>query len=491
MAQKKFDLMQKLQGFNRPSIFQLILMGVGLVLAVIFWVFLTGFVSCWQVTSLPGIPLPTCSTSKPNPAATNPGGTPIAQTVTPTLSAPQVQLPPPWDGASRVTVLIVGLRGGDSNQGCPDCTDTMILLTIDPVSKTAGILSIPRDMWVSIPGFAYGKINSAYTLGENYKLPGGGPGLTIQTVENFVGIPIQYYAQVDFDAFASMIDDIGGICMNVPVQVDAGVMYEHGTTIIKPGYQCLSGKVALGYARTRDIAQGVKGGDVERSQNQQRVILAIRDKVLSNLPALVTQAIPLYNQISSGVHTTLSLDEILRLAMLAKDIPAGSIQQGVIDYTMMQDGKTVVNGQTVDILRPYPDKIRELVDKIFGGGSLAPAATGDPTQLMQQEAARLLVINGSGVSGIAQKTADYFKGQGLNVTGAGNMADYPDKYYFPPLPDRTMLIVHAGKPYAMKYLMALMKLDSANQLVFDFNPAAPADIVLAVGADWANSNPMP
>jgi len=70
---KKFDLMQKLQGFNRPSIFQLILMGVGLVLAVIFWVFLTGFVSCWQVTSLPGIPLPTCSTSKPNPAATNPG----------------------------------------------------------------------------------------------------------------------------------------------------------------------------------------------------------------------------------------------------------------------------------------------------------------------------------------------------------------------------------------------------------------------------------
>ena len=134
--------------------------------------------------------------------------------------------------------------------------------------------------------------------------------------------------------------------------------------------------MALGYARTRDIAQGVAGGDVERSQNQQRVILAIRDKVLSNLPALVTQAVPLYNQISSGVHTNLSLDDILRLAMLAKDIPAGSIQQGVIDYTMMQDGKTVVNGQTVDILRPFPDKIRELVDKIFGGGSLAPAASG-------------------------------------------------------------------------------------------------------------------
>jgi hypothetical protein len=249
--------------------------------------------------------------------------------------------------------------------------------------------------------------------------------------------------------------------------------------------------VALGYARTRDIAQGVTGGDVERSQNQQRVILAIRDKVLSNLPALVAQAGPLYNQISSGVHTNLSLDDILRLGMLAKDIQSGSIKQGVIDYTMMQDGQTVVNGQKVDILRPYPDKIRELVDKIFGGGSLAPAATGNPTQLMQQEAASVLVINGSGVSGIAQKTADYLKGQGMNVTGAGNMSAYPDKYYYPPLPDRTMLIVHAGKPYTMKYLMALMKFDNANQLVFDFNPTAPADIVLAVGMDWVNSNPMP
>ena len=491
MAQKKLDLVQKLRAYNSPSIFQMVLMLAGLVLAVVLWIFLTGFVSCWQVTSLPGIPLPTCSSSKPVAVATNPGGTPVALTVTPTVSAPQIQMPPAWDGASRVTVLIVGLRGGDTNENCPLCTDTLILLTIDPVSKTAGMLSIPRDMWVSIPGFPYGKINSAYTLGELYKLPGGGPGLTIQTVENFVGIPIQYYAQVDFDAFANMIDDIGGICLDIPVKVEVGVQYEHGTTVLQPGHQCLSGKVALGYARTRDISQGVSGGDVERSQNQQRVILAIRDKVLSNLPKLVTQAGPLYSQISSGVHTNLSLDDILRLAMLAKDIPLGSIKQGVIDYTMMQDGKTVVNGQTVDILRPYPDKIRELVDKIFGGGSLAPAAKGDATQLMQQEAASVLVINGSGVGGIAQKTADYLKGQGMNVTGAGNMSAYPDKYYFPPLPDHTMLIVHAGKPYAMKYLMALMKFTSASQLVFDFNPAAPANIVLVVGMDWVNSNPIP
>ncbi len=101
-----------------------------------------------------------------------------------------------------MTIMLVGLDYRDwlANQG-PSRSDTMILLTIDPVSKTAGMLSIPRDMWVDIPGFGYSKINNAYAWGELYKLPGGGPGLAMKTVENFLGIPIQYYAQVDFSAF--------------------------------------------------------------------------------------------------------------------------------------------------------------------------------------------------------------------------------------------------------------------------------------------------
>ena len=493
MNQKKSDMAQKLRAFGLPSAFQFILMGGGLILAAVLWIFLSGFVSCWRVTSLPGIPLPSCSGSSASVAVSTsiPGDTPAAVTgtSTPTLSAPQVKLPPPWDGASRVTVLVMGLRGG-SNQDCPLCTDTMILLTIDPVSKTAGMLSIPRDMWANIPGFGYNRINSAYTDGELYKLPGGGPVLTIRTIENFLGIPIQYYAQVDFTAFERMIDDIGGICLNVPVTVDVGVLDEHGTTKVKKGYRCLTGKVALGYARTRDVGQGVAGGDVQRSQNQQAVILAIRNKVLANLPALITQAGPLYNEISSGVHANLSLDDILRLAMLAKDIPVASIHQGVIDYTMMVDGTTLINGTKADILRPFPDKIRELVDTIFGGDSLKPLASGDPAQLMQQEAARVLVVNASGVNGIGQKTFDYLKSKGMNVLGPGNTSTNPDKYYYPPLPERTMMIVHAGKPYAMNYLMSLMKFNSANQLLMDFDPSAPEDIVLAVGADWANS-PMP
>ena len=493
MTQNKSDHKQNKRAFTPPSIFQFILLGLGVILAALLWFLLSGFVACWQVTPLPGTPPPNCSTSASllSAVATIPGATAVVPTASPTLSAPQIALPPAWDGASRVNVLILGLRGGDNNHGCPDCTDTMIVLTIDPISKTAGMLSIPRDMWVSIPGFNYNRINAAYTTGELFKLPGGGPALTIKTVEDFLGIPIQYYAQVDFTAFEKMIDDVGGICLDVPVKVNAGVLNEHGTTVVAPGHQCLSGKVALGYARARDVGQGIAGGDVQRSQDQQLVILAIRDKVLSNLPALITQAAPLYSEISSGVHTDLSLDDILRLAILAKDIPLSSIQPGVIDYTMMIDQTTTINGLPADVLRPFPDKIRALVDKIFGGGSLTPAATGNQAQLIQQEGARVLVINTSNVNGIAQKTADYLKSQGLNVIGTGNMADYPDKYYYPPLPTRSMLIVHTGKPYAVKYLMTLMKFDSADQFQLVFNPAAPADIMVVIGADWAKTNPMP
>src|SRR5690606_1108907 len=125
-------------------------------------------------------------------------GTPAAEPLQ-VAAGPSAQ---PWDGASRVTALVMGLEFRDWEAGEVPRTDTMMLVTLDPLSNTAGMLSIPRDMWVSIPGFDNAKINTAYYLGEIYKLPGGGPGLAMKTVEEFLGVPIDYYAQIDFYAFA-------------------------------------------------------------------------------------------------------------------------------------------------------------------------------------------------------------------------------------------------------------------------------------------------
>ena len=109
---------------------------------------------------------------------------------------------------------------------------------------------------------------------------------------------------------------------------------------------------------------------------------------------------------------------------------------------------------------------------------------------MKAEAARVVVINGTGVSGMALKTSDYLKAQGMNVTGYGNTGDYPDSYNSP-FPSRTTIIVHAGKPYAMQYLMALMKVNNPGQTIVEFNPNSPEDIIVALGYDWGSNNPMP
>jgi polyisoprenyl-teichoic acid--peptidoglycan teichoic acid transferase len=253
----------------------------------------------------------------------------------------------------------------------------------------------------------------------------------------------------------------------------------------------LSGKVALGYARARKESQGILNGDVERAQNQQRVILAIRDKVLApgNFLNLMSQAPALYEELSGGINANLSLNDIMRLAVLAKDISLENIQHVVIDYTMMEPVTASINGVPTDILRPYPDKIRELVDKIFSGGTLQPMATGTVEEKMKAEAARVVVINGTGVEGMAARTSDYLKTLGMNVTGFGNTGDYPENYAYP-FPGRTIIVVHAGKPYAMQYLKGLMNLGTG-QIKIDFNPDAPEDILVALGHDWGNNNPMP
>jgi hypothetical protein len=231
---------------------------------------------------------------------------------------------------------------------------------------------------------------------------------------------------------------------------------------------------------------------VERSQHQQQVIMAIRDMVMdpAHFVTLVGEAPSLYNELSSGINTNLSFNDAMRLAVLVKDFPLDNIQRGVIDYTMMEDGTYNLNGQEIAVLRPYPDKIRELTDQIFGGGTMKPFASGSLEENMRAEAARVVVINGSGIGGYAERASDYLKSVGMNVIGFGNEGDYPDNYNYP-YPYRTILILHSGKPYAMQYLKSFLGFDSVNQVVFDFNPDAAADIVIALGQDMASINPIP
>ncbi|MEA3441193.1 MAG: LCP family protein [Chloroflexota bacterium] len=431
------------------------------------------FVITWEITSLPGI-----SVREATPIAEESGVVRDSQTP---LQAPTGPTPPPWDGAGRITMLLMGLDYRDwiSGEG-PPRTDTMILITIDPINRTAGMLSVPRDLWVNIPGFDYGRINSAYQLGEAFQLPGGGPGLAIETVEELLGVPVDYYALIDFYAFERFIDEIDGIKINIPEPITVDPLGDNNAKKLKPGIQTLSGELALAYARARKT----EGGDFDRAQRQQQVIMAIRDRILSfdMLPTLIAKSGVLYNELSAGVHTNLNLDQAIKLSWLASQIPEENIKRGIIGPPDQVSLAVSPDGEQ-QVLKPITENIRLLRDEIFTeSGPTSPMAEGmNPEEKVRAEAARTAVLNGSYTPGLAARTSEYLLSLGLNVTvtdNAQNVATYSE------------ITFYNGKPYTVKYLVELMEISPFRIRYFN-DPTSEVDITIILGDDWAAKNPMP
>lgn len=586
-------------GVRRLSRRQLILWGGGLVLAVAVFLGVRGFTACWRLTALEGIPLASCGSGSGNalgPLALNQQGTPLALPPTPDIGSAGVQYPQ-WDGGSRINVAFFGLRGGAiSGESCPQCTDTIIVATVDPTTKTAGMISVPRDLWVHLPD-GYGhpegdRINMAWTTGEASKYPnGGGPGFAMKTVSQFLGVPIQYYIQVDFDTFVELIKLIGGVDVyndenlkldrlgsgvevkvtgstftgghnisimfngigvdaspspcradanggfscsfevpasspgahtvtasdgaqsasatftvtggpgrgstgaNVPapgpspqisLSPDQGLSGNDKAILKCCGMRHLTGPVALAYARCRDESQGCPGGDVARGARQQKLILAIRDKVFDpqNFGNLMARAPDLYNTFSSGIHTNISLQDAIKLAALLSQISPSQIRHGVIDeHTMTMPGNVTLGGQNAAIIMPIPDKIRELRDQIFTtGGPTTPIAQGDPKALMQADGARIDVVNNTYTASLDARTANYLQAQGMQVVALAPSTG---------VSDLTVVVVYSPKLYALRYLIQLgvISANNSHQIVFKPDPTSKVDLEVRLGNDWVSKLP--
>jgi len=384
-----------------------------------------------------------------------------------------------WDGESRVSLLVMGLdyRDWEGGEGAPR-TDTMILLSLDPASRTAGMLSIPRDLWVNIPGYDPAKINQAYRDGELYDADGGGPGLAMLTVEELLGMEIDYYAVVDFYAFEQFIDELGGVKVDVPEEIVVDPLGDNNTKTLQPGVQTLPGYLALAYARARNTL----GSDFDRAARQQQVIMGIRDRILSKemLTTLIERAPALYETLSAGVRTNLTLLQVVRLAWLAPQIPQENIKQGIIGPEQI-DFATSFDGQ--DILQPLPEEIRLLRDEIFTtSGPVSPAATEtDPQELIAAENAYISILNGTLDPGLASETTDYLKSSGISQVDPGNAEQ---------LYSQTTLIDYTGNPHTVQYLVDLLAI-SPDNVYHRYDVSSPADVVVLLGEDWANSNAMP
>ena len=444
-----------------------VFMVLALVTGVVAFNLARSLTSSMTILNLPGIALDNGQTTVQPGAALASGNQGSAVT------------PEPWDGTNRVTILIMGLDYRDWESGDAPRSDTMILLSVDPITKSASMLSIPRDSWVNIPDFGYGRINESYRNGIIYKVPGGGPELARQTVEQFIGVPVQYYAVIDFGAFIKFIDEIGGVKVkpNEPVKIEKfGGGQEQ---LLEAGkiYQ-LDGGLALAYARERHTS----GGDVDRAKRQQEVILAIRKRILQldNLPELISKAPALYQDISAGILTNLNLADALKLGVLGVQLDTKNIKRGVIDYNMVIQTKSA-EGEA--ILKPIPDKIRELRDELFAtAGSKSPIAVPNPgSTLVKDEAARVVIWDGSGVPGLADRTAEYLRSEGINVIQIADAGGYASG---------TKIEIFNGKPNTVNFLAQRMGVASAN-IWNTYDPTQGLDVRVTLGGDWAQNNALP
>jgi LCP family protein required for cell wall assembly len=281
----------------------------------------------------------------------------VASFTTPRLLPSTVDAPE-WSGKERINFLLMGSDRRDGETDIPR-TDTIIVATLDPVTRSAGVLSLPRDLWVTIPGHGSERINAAYELGERGQ-SGTGPELVRRTVEQLLGVPIHHYALIGFAGFEKLVNEVGGVVLDIerPIKDDEYPDAGYGVRRIffHPGLQRLDGETALWYVRTRHA-----DSDFGRARRQQQFLFALRRQALqfNLLPKVPT----ILGALADSIRTDLRPQEIVALARVAKDVDAGKVVNRVVDETMTSHWITPAGAQV-----EVPDKaaIKRLVQEVFG-----------------------------------------------------------------------------------------------------------------------------
>jgi len=328
------------------------------------------------------------------------------------------------EGDGRVNILLLG-NGGDGHDG-PDLTDTMMVASIDPVNKTAALLSVPRDLWVKMPtNFMgnYQKINAAYESGKysylgkqdasngNTKAVEAGFKSADQAVSQVLGITIHYNAVVDFSAFKQAVDTLGGVNVNVPTQLyDPTMAWENNwnPVLAKAGPQTMNGKQALLYARSRETSS-----DFARGERQRLLITAIKQKAVSlgtlSNPIKISQ---LMGAFGNNAVTDMSLSDAVRLYDLTKGISDSSIQS--LDLVTAPNNFITtgnMNGTSID--EPTAGLYNYNAIQIYVRSNLKDG-------YIAKENAQVTVLNGTNTPGLATTKANELKSYGYNVTKVDN-----------------------------------------------------------------------
>lgn len=266
------------------------------------------------------------------------------------------------ESSGRVNIILAGYQGKQSDEGA--LTDSIMIVSLDTRNNTALTVSIPRDLLVHIPGMGYQKINAANSA-SNFNQPGyfkGGMGQLQQIIEQDFGIPIDYYALIDYNAFEQAVNAVGGI--NIVIHspdprglYDPNVNAAHGGPVKLPnGPVHLNGIHALALALARGdspYAYGFPKSDINREQHQRQMLIALEQKALSagviSNPLKITR---LFDALGSNVRTNLSLADALRLVHLLKADKLSNLKSYGLSYGPHQLLTTYYSSSAGDSLIP-------------------------------------------------------------------------------------------------------------------------------------------
>jgi LCP family protein required for cell wall assembly len=331
------------------------------------------------------------------------------------------------EDTGRVNLLLAGNSADDPGHGGSQLTDSIIIASIDTKNNSAFLLSIPRDTWVNTPGYGHQRINAVY--------PEGGMDLLQKVVEADFGLTINYQVLVNYSAFKQAVDALGGITVTIQSPDTRGIYDPNiavdtggGVLRLKNGAQTLDGQTALNLARARNdpvppnlfkkygAAYGLPHGDFDRAANQRLMLVALKDKAaslstLSN-PLKITA---LLDSIGDNVKTDFTPAELRRLYELGKKIQSTGIQSIslqdsekdinlITDYTTNEGAQVLVPSAGLDDFSEIKRYIKQLT-------------SNDP---IVKENARIVVLNGSGVAGLAKSQAATLEAKNFNVTDYDN-----------------------------------------------------------------------
>ena len=366
-----------------------------------------------------------------------------------------------------INVLLLGMDDRPDKSGL-SLTDTMIVLTLDPQSSTAGMLSLPRDLWVNIPGYnTAAKLNMAHSMGER-SADGDGPQLVMDTVSNFIGQPIEYYVRVNFQGFIEIVDLIGGIDIIVPrtIRDDEYPTDDYGVELfyLEQGLQHLDGETALKYARTRH-----SDDDYARSRRQQDVIRAVVDRVTraDMIASLLPKSWQLISTMRSSISTNIPIPVQIELATYMREAALQEIRQDVLDSRYGEERITETAGW---ILIPDREKVRRAVSEFF-----RPSLSADPTAELDPQWVRIEVLNGTGERGIAAATRDYLQQRGWKVVAIGD-ADRSDY-------SQTIVINYGVPATIVQDVGDTLRLSTAAGGLQGLSSSNPVDLRIVVGRD--------